>query len=99
MYGHSKLWVFYTWASFVASAALLLGGIAGLDLDLWQRAFLVLGTFFLVGSCFNLAKVARDQHEQARFVNRVEEARTEKLLRDYELHSTSLSDGAPRAAA
>lgn len=99
MYGHSKLWILYTWVSFAISAALMLGGIAFLDIGVWERAFLALGTFFLVGACFNLAKVSRDVHEQQRLLNRVEDARTEKLLRDYDLHGTPLTPVVPRAAA
>ena len=34
----------------------------------------------LIGSVFTLSKTVRDEHEAKRFANRIEEARTEKLL-------------------
>lgn len=98
MYGHSKPWIAYTYISFGVAAGLVLLGIAYLDLDIWQRAFMAVGTFFLIGSCFNLAKVIRDEHEQARLITKVEDAKTEKLLRDYDLHAAPLT-ASPRAAA
>jgi hypothetical protein len=35
----------------------------------------------LMQSCFTLAKSLRDMHEAGRMINRIEEARTERLLR------------------
>lgn len=34
----------------------------------------------VVQSCFTLAKNVRDLHETSRMINRIEEARTEKLF-------------------
>jgi hypothetical protein len=39
-----------------------------------------MGTGMVVQSCFTLAKTLRDVHETSRMINRIEEARTEKLL-------------------
>jgi hypothetical protein len=44
-----------------------------------------MSAFFLMGSCFTLAKMLRDRHEAQRLHQRIEEARTEQLLKTYEL--------------
>jgi hypothetical protein len=45
-----------------------------------MRAFLFMGMLMVVQSCVTLTKTQRDVHESARLVNRIEDARTEKLL-------------------
>ena len=54
-------------------------GIACLPISVWQRSFLAVCGLFLVTSCFNLAKVIRDQHEGRQIRNRVDEARMEQM--------------------
>ncbi len=39
-----------------------------------------MGVVMLVQSCVTLTKTIRDQHEAERLVNRIEDARTERLL-------------------
>jgi len=43
-----------------------------------------MGYLFTVTTCFTLAKTIRDKHESQRLINRVKEAKTEKILADYE---------------
>jgi hypothetical protein len=73
-------WVFFTYVSFAGSLAMLTLGIVMLPLDLWMRAFLFMGMLMLVQSCITMTKTQRDLHEGARLMNRIEDARTEKLL-------------------
>ncbi len=77
---HAPAWVFFTYASFAGSLGMLVLGISLLPLDLWMRAFLFMGVLMLVQACVTLTKTQRDLHEGARLVNRIEDARTEKLL-------------------
>jgi len=49
-------------------------------LDWTIRAYFAMGMAMLVQSSFILAKTIRDLHETNRMINRIEEARTEKLL-------------------
>lgn len=72
-------------ASFIVSTVGVLVGIAYLDVDRWQRAFLALGLLYVVTSSLTLAKVVRDQHESHSVVHRVDEARLERFLTDHEL--------------
>ena len=43
----------------------------------------ILGTLFLVGSTFTLAKTMRDEFEASKLINKLAQARTEKLLKEY----------------
>lgn len=79
---HSSAWVSFTYLSF-AGAALMVGiGIFFLPLDWWSRGYLAMGVIMLVQSSVTLTKTVRDQHEAAKLVNRIEDARTERLLMD-----------------
>jgi len=79
-------WVLFTYASFVTALALTGLGIWALPAELWVKGYFLMGSAFLVGSTFTLAKTVRDEHEARRFANRIEDAKTEKLLMD--LHRT-----------
>lgn len=79
---HSAAWVSFTYASFFAAAAMVAGGILFLPLDLWAKGYLGMGMVMLVQSCITMTKTVRDVHEASRLVNRIEDARTERLLMD-----------------
>ncbi len=52
--------------------------------DIWIRAFLALGTVFLVTSSFTLAKVVRDSQEEQYVFARLDRARLDKLLSEHD---------------
>jgi hypothetical protein len=68
-----------------------LGGIFYLPLDVWQRGFLGMTVLFLVSSAFTLAKVVRDQQESTTVRVRLDEARLEKLMAEYDPYSSTAS--------
>ncbi len=78
-------WIFQVWASFGLSLGMTGIGIGYLPIDPWVRAFLWMGLAFSVGSSLSLAKTLRDNHEAKRLLNRLSEAKTEKIIREYEL--------------
>lgn len=73
---------FYAQAAiaFGLSLVAMLFGIWYLPAPGWTRAFLALGTLFLTSSCFTLAKCVRDQQESGTVLNRLDQARLERLL-------------------
>jgi hypothetical protein len=79
-------------AAFFAQAALafalaLTGMIVGelyLPASGWTRAFLALGTVFLVTSSFTLAKCVRDAQENVSVISRLDQARLERLLAEFD---------------
>lgn len=81
----TQAWIFQVWASFALSMSTTGIGIAYLPVDVWMRAFLGMGLLFSVGSALTLAKTLRDNHEARRLVNRLSEAKAEKILREFDL--------------
>jgi hypothetical protein len=77
---HSPAWVSFTYASFAGSLSMVALGIFYLPLDWWSRGYLAMGVLMLIQSCITMSKTVRDQHEAARLVNRIEDARAERLL-------------------
>lgn len=78
-------WRFYVWAAFVCSVGVTAVGIGYLPVEPWVRAFMAMGLLFVVGSSFTLAKTLRDDHEAKRLLSKLNEAKTERILREYEM--------------
>jgi hypothetical protein len=78
----TSAWIAFSYISFGIALLLVGGGIFALPLDWWTRAYLVMGVSMVVQSSFTLAKNIRDLHEADRMINRIEEARTERLLNE-----------------
>lgn len=85
-----------TTTAFYAQAALAFGiallavvlGICYLPVDPWMRAFLAVGTLFLVTSSFTLAKCVRDAQETTMVASRLDQARVEKILAEHDPFSS-----------
>jgi len=77
---HSGAWVTFTYASFAASAFLVAVGVFFLPAELWVKGYLTMGIVMLVQTCITLTKTVRDVHEGNRLVNRIEDAKAERLL-------------------
>jgi hypothetical protein len=80
----SPAWLFFVRIAFVVALAGNALGIVFLQVDPWRRAFLGMGTLFLVTSTITMSKTLRDDFEARRLLNRITEARTTKLLREFE---------------
>ena len=70
--------------SFGVALAMVIVGEIYLPVPAWTRAFLALGTLYLVSSSFTLAKVIRDQQESESVVSRIDQARLERLLAEFD---------------
>lgn len=79
---HSSAWVSFSYASFLGAAAMVAVGVAYMPIDVWLKGYLGMGIVMLVQSCVTLTKTVRDQHEGKRMVNRIEDAKAERLLMD-----------------
>ena len=82
---HTAAWSVQVWASFLVAAIMTVGGTLMLQGDWWIKGYLLMGQLFLTGSSFTLAKTVRDNHEARKLRNRISRAKSEKLLKDYEL--------------
>lgn len=84
MHADSKAWRMYAYSSFGISLGMMVLGVLAIPGEVWMKGFFLLGTFFLVGSCFTLSKALRDQHEAENLVHKLESAKAERILREYD---------------
>ena len=77
---HSNAWVTFTYVSFSASAFMVAIGVFYMPIDLWMKGYLSMGIVMLIQSCVTLTKTVRDMHESGKLVNRIEDAKAERLL-------------------
>lgn len=80
----SPSWIFFQYVSFTVAIAMTLGGIALVDANIWIRAYLAMAAVMLINSSITLSKTIRDNHENKKFHNRIEEAKAEQLLKQYD---------------
>lgn len=71
-------------AAFAIALGVVTVGQLYLPVPAWTRAFLALGTVFLVSSTFTLAKCVRDAQDAGSVVNRLDNARVERILAEYD---------------
>lgn len=81
---HSAAWIFFTYASFATSVGMVAIGVLFAPIDIWIKAYIAMGAALLVQSCITMTKTLRDVHESTKFVNRIEDARAERLLMEIE---------------
>ena len=81
---HSPAWITFTYVSFAASAFMVAIGIWLLPLDLSLKGYLSMGFLMTVQSCITMTKTMRDMHESDKLVNRIEDAKAERLLMEVE---------------
>ena len=80
MQNDSQAWIWFTGINFLISVAMTLIGILVIEVDMATKGFFAMAALMLVSSSISLSKTMRDRHESGRLVNRLDEARTEKLL-------------------
>ena len=81
---NTAAWVAFTYMSFLAAIAMVAAGILFLPVDMWVKAYFAMGVVLLVQACITLTKTIRDEHERKRMVNRIEDAKAERLLMEIE---------------
>ena len=79
---HSQAWVTFSYASFGIACAMVAAGIAILPIEIWSKGYLLMGMAMLVQTAINVTKTIRDNHESQTLARRLEDARTEKLLKE-----------------
>ena len=77
---HSGAWITFTYASFVGALVMVAGGILFAPVDIWIKAYFAMGAALLIQSAITMTKTLRDVHEGGKLVNRIEDARAERLL-------------------
>ncbi|MCA9566677.1 MAG: hypothetical protein KC656_02500 [Myxococcales bacterium] len=82
---NTTAWTVQVWVSWVVAASMTCGGVLMLPTDWWSKGYLLMGMLFTIGSTFSLAKTTRDNAENRRLRNRIQAAKTDKILREFEL--------------
>jgi hypothetical protein len=55
-------------------------GVALMPLDMWIKGYFAMGVAMIIQSCITMTKTIRDVHESSKLVNRIEDAKAERLL-------------------
>ena len=89
MYDHgiqrdSTSWTFFVKISFVISVLALGLGIYFMPTELWVKGYMAMGSLFTIGSSITLSKTLRDEHEAKKLINKISEAKTERILKTYD---------------
>lgn len=79
---HTPAWKAFTYVSFLLAAGMLAIGIFFIPADIWIKGYLSMAAVFTIGTTFTLAKTLRDEHEANRLINKIEDAATERVLRE-----------------
>ena len=77
---HSGAWITFTYASFAGAVGMVGIGILFAPVEIWVKAYFAMGAALLVQSSITMTKTLRDVHEGGKLVNRIEDARAERLL-------------------
>ncbi len=79
---HSTVWTQFTIASFILAASMMAGGIYFLEASFAAKGFYAMATIMLVHTAITLTKTLRDVEESQRMINKLQDAKAEKLLMD-----------------
>ncbi|QLQ33170.1 MAG: hypothetical protein HZT40_18020 [Candidatus Thiothrix singaporensis] len=80
---NSASWLLFIKLTFGASLAAMTAFIFFMDGNLLTKGYLALNSLFLVSATIMLSKTLRDEHEAKRQLNRTNEAKTNKTLREF----------------
>lgn len=79
---NSSGWTNFTMLSFVIAAGMMAGGIFFLEASFAAKGFYAMAAIMLVHTSVTLTKTVRDNQEAGKLINKIEDAKTEKLLMD-----------------
>jgi len=77
---HSEKWTAFTILTFIIAAGMMAGGIYFMDAGFAAKGFYSMSAIMLVHTSITITKTLRDNEEADKFINKVEDAKTERLL-------------------
>ncbi len=80
---NSDAFKFFTLASFGIAGLMQAGGIYFLEASFAAKGFYAMSALMLVHTAISATKLLRDDEEAKRIYNKIEDAKTEKLLTEY----------------
>ena len=79
---HTSAWTTFTMGSFAVAAVMMAGGIFFMEASFAAKGFYAMAAIMLVHTSITITKTMRDAHEETQLHNRLEAARTERLLKE-----------------
>ena len=76
----SSAWTMFTYLNFVVAAVMMAGGVYFMEASFAAKGFYAMAALMLVSSTAAITKSIRDAEESQRLHNKIDEARTERLL-------------------
>lgn len=80
---NSAGWLFFVKLSFVISLAAMLAAILFMPGELMLKGYMGLNSLFIVSSTIMVSKTLRDEHEGNKIINKVTEAKANKIIQEY----------------
>ncbi|MBE9060948.1 YiaA/YiaB family inner membrane protein [cf. Phormidesmis sp. LEGE 11477] len=81
---HTSAWVAQTYVSFLVSISATLIGVFYMPGNAWLKGYMGMGVLFSVASTASLSKTIRDVEESKTMMSRIDEAKLERLLAEYD---------------
>lgn len=81
---HTSAWVAQTYVSFFVSLAATLIGVFYMPGSAWLKGYMGMGVLFSIASTASLSKTIRDVEESKTMMSRIDEAKLERLLAEYD---------------
>ena len=81
---HTSAWIAQTYVSFTVSITATIIGTFYMPGDNWLKGYMGMGLLFSVASTASLSKTIRDVEESKTMMSRIDEAKLERLLAEYD---------------
>jgi len=81
---HTSAWIAQTYVSFIISISATIIGVFYMPGDNWLKGYMGMGLLFSVASTASLSKTIRDVEESKTMMSRIDEAKLERLLAEYD---------------
>ena len=81
---HTSAWIAQTYVSFIISISATIIGVFYMPGDNWLKGYMGMGLLFSVASTASLSKTIRDVEEAKTMMSRIDEAKLERLLAEYD---------------
>ena len=83
--GNSSQWNFFVKTAFAIAIAATAIGIFMIPGDLVVKGYFLISSLFLVFATITMSKTLRDEHESRRLHNKISEARTSKIINEFDI--------------
>ncbi len=80
---NSDGWLFFVKAAFVISLITTVAGILFMPVSLMTKGYFALSSLFMLSATITMSKTMRDEHESKRLINKINDAKTSKIINEF----------------